>query len=622
MAQRRRKTQALARTSSRRATGNAPAVSPVHGVLGKSYFPGVPREEVQRPHFGRSVNLSMIDAAIRAANRGLMRRLTDLAMETIRLDAHASALWQKRLNRLAALPWVVEAATGEGVNEQRAEDYAGFVRAQLEQIPNFRQCLMDLNAGHYHGRACSEVEWDLHRAVWRARDLHWIHPRRLSFGPDRDVRIIDLTTEIGNFEDQGFPVQRVPYKFVTFTPRVFGDYAEREGLAPRAVFWSFFARMGTRERLHLMEVWGKPWRIAYPELDPNNGVAVNQEQIDDAYDALNSLGGQATAVLPIAMKVMIPQPSKGAGDVHDAAIDHAEKSMSKLFVGATGTTDAISTGLGSNIGDIHASEEDLLIAMDAFRLSETVEDQLTDSIIVCNFGTEAVDHAPRFRLATDAPMDRTAEAALLKAILDLGLDVSMAEARERVGVREIKAGEAFLRRIPRLINGHPPFYSPMPEQVYPSGEHPDAGTIPNVPTVEGGIPPVPAPPPGQPPRPGGPPQLPSGGAPPQLPAAPPAPGAAATDDEPTDASIAELAAKMTEHAVERCQHGKSNRCRLCGIERERDFSVGDDGQLVLGEDGNPVWHVKWRPIGATRAPKQPGEELEEESSTKTPTLKK
>jgi phage gp29-like protein len=558
----------------------------------------------------------MIDAAIRAANRGLMRRLTDLSLETIRLDAHASSLWQKRLNRLAALPWKVEPATGDGIDEARAEDYAGFVRDQLDQIPNFRQCLMDINTAHYHGRACSEVEWDLHRAVWRARDLHWIHPRRLSFGPDRDVRIIDLTTEIGNFEDQGFPVQRVPYKFVTFTPRVFGDYAEREGLAPRAVFWSFFARMGVRERLHLMEIWGKPWRIAYPELDANNPTGINQEQIDDAYDALNSLGGQATAVLPIAMKILIPQPSKGAGDVHDAAIDHAEKSMSKLFVGATGTTDAVSTGLGSSIGDIHASEEDLVIAMDAFRLSEVIEDLLTDAIIIVNFGPEAVSHAPKFRLATDPPMDRKAEVDLLKGILDLGLDVSMAEARERVGVREIKSGEAFLRRVPRLVNGAPPFYSPMPEQIYPTGEHPDAGTIPNVPTVEGGPAPVIAPPAQPPPRPGAPPQLPPGGAPPpQL----PAPAATATDDEPTDASIAELAAKMTEHAVERCQHGKSNRCRLCGIERERDFTVGEDGQLVLGDDGQPVWHVKWRPIGATRAPKQPGEELEEESSKTIPT---
>ncbi len=62
----------------------------------------------------------------------------------------------------------------------------------------------------------------------------------------------------------------------------------------------------------------------------------------------------------------------------------------------------------------------------------------------------------------------------------------------------------------------------------------------------------------------------------------------AEPDEPDHA--AELAQKMTEHAVARCEHGASNRCRLCGVERVRDFA--------MGEDGAAGWHVKWKPIAA------------------------
>jgi phage gp29-like protein len=614
MAQRRKRSTALARTR-RRATGSAPAPAAVHGILPTTYFPRVPREEAQRPHLGRSVNLSVIDLAIRSANRGLMRRLTDLSLETIKLDGHASALWQKRLNRLAALPWVVEPASGDGINEQRAEDYAGFVRDQLKAIPNFRQVLMDINGGHYHGRACSEIEWDLHRGTWRARDLHWVHPRRLSFGPDRDVRVIDLRSEIGNFEDIGFPVQRVPYKFVTFVPRVFGDYPEREGLAPRHVFWSFFARLGVRERLHLMEVWGKPWRIAFPKPDVDNPTGINQEQIDDAYDALNSLGGQSTAVLPIAMQVMIPQPSKGAGDVHDAAVDHAEKTISKLFAGGTATTDAVSTGLGSSIGNIHASEEDLIIAMDAFRESEALEDQLTDAIIVVNFGPEAVTHAPTFRIATDAPLDRAGEADLIAKALDVGIRIAEKEIRERLGFRELRGDEAFVQRMPRLIDGVAPLHLPLPEVIYPAGDKPDRGVLPDVPQIEG-APPRPVLPPGQsPPRPG---------APAPTPAPPPAPTPArelppgGTEEEPlTDRAAEFLAAKMTQYGITECEHRKKNRCWLCGIERDRDFDLGEDGQPVRGDDGELKWSVKWKPIGATRVPAGDGEDSEGERKTQT-----
>jgi len=545
----------------------------------------------------------MIDSAIRAANHGLMRRLTDLSLETIRLDGHASALWQKRLNRLAALPWMIEPATGEHIDSDFAEECADLCREQLNQIPNFRQCLMDLNQGTYHGRACSEIDWDLHKGRWRARDLYWVHARRLSFGPNRDLRVIDLRNEVGDFADVGFPVEAIPYKFVVYKPRQFGDYSEREGLAPRTVFWSFFSRLGTRERLHLMEIFGKPWRIAVPRRDPNNPNVIDQETIDNAWDALNRLGGHSTAVLPYEMDVMVPQPAKGAGDVHKEAIEHAQLTLSKLYLGSTGTTDAVSTGLGSSIGDAHLSEEDLIIASDAWRLSEVVENQLVDPMVILNFGPDAVDHAPRFRLATDPPMDRAKEAELLLKVLDVGIDVSLAEARERLGVREITDDEPFLRRIARNINGQIPMHLPLPEVIYPQGANPARGQIADIPFVEGARAPglgeqieppaLPAPDGG-----GGAPPAPAPGAPPQLPS---------PDDGPlTDAAIEYLADKMTEFQVERCQHGKSNRCPLCGIERMRDFDLGDDG--------SPQWKVQWRPIGSTRS-QSSGEDSEGERMT-------
>ena len=71
-------------------------------------------------------------------------------------------------------------------------------------------------------------------------------------------------------------------------------------------------------------------------------------------------------------------------------------------------------------------------------------------------------------------------------------------------------------------------------------------------------------------------------------AAPPA-GEPANDTEEAASpdAAAELAQKMTEHGVERCQHGAINRCRLCGVERHRDFEMGPEG---------PDWKTAWKPI--------------------------
>jgi hypothetical protein len=70
-------------------------------------------------------------------------------------------------------------------------------------------------------------------------------------------------------------------------------------------------------------------------------------------------------------------------------------------------------------------------------------------------------------------------------------------------------------------------------------------------------------------------------------------GTVAPISPPTDEAASSLAQKMTEHGITRCEHGSSNRCRLCGVERVRDF--------IPGEDGAHAWQVAWRPI-LTSAP--------------------
>jgi HK97 family phage portal protein len=75
-----------------------------------------------------------------------------------------------------------------------------------------------------------------------------------------------------------------------------------------------------------------------------------------------------------------------------------------------------------------------------------------------------------------------------------------------------------------------------------------------------------------------------------LPAAPAAP--AETNDleaYASDAVIA-LALAMTEHQIPSCEHGSTNRCRVCGIERERELVPPSR------PGGRHGWRIKWRPI--------------------------
>lgn len=82
---------------------------------------------------------------------------------------------------------------------------------------------------------------------------------------------------------------------------------------------------------------------------------------------------------------------------------------------------------------------------------------------------------------------------------------------------------------------------------------------------------------------------------PAAPAAPPG-GVPTEDDEVAtqDEEPIRLASEMNAAGVDRCAHGRSNRCPLCGVELLRS--------VTLGEDGKAVWSGRWRAIGSKVPP--------------------
>lgn len=105
--------------------------------------------------------------------------------------------------------------------------------------------------------------------------------------------------------------------------------------------------------------------------------------------------------------------------------------------------------------------------------------------------------------------------------------------------------------------------------------------------------------------------------------APPAPSVGSSGEDPDDVEVQEstdaegealadlnpreLAATMTELGIQRCEHQKLNRCRLCGVERHRQVTGVDS-------EGNGIWATAWRAIGE-KAPSP--EERDEDSAGAT-----
>ena len=438
-----------------------------------------------RQRFGRGISMDRIETSLNSSYRGQMRDITDLSRETVDTDPHLGSILNKRFGSVSSLPWELSPAEGPGIDSDKAEYYAAVVSEQLKNMKSLRQNLNQLAWALFDGRACLEKTWvvldpnlagiaefaGLPKPTMAVLGLEWVHPRRLSFGPQRELRIQDEVRQSvgGNFASVGLPVDAIPDKFIWWTPQLFGEYPEREGLASRCLYWSFFKRYAARERMILTELFGKPWRI----IEVNEESTAGGDELKAADEIADALGAQYTARMPRGTKLKVEQPQKTAGAVHADIIKESDSQLSKLVLGQTGTTDGVPSGLNSKQANVMQDEQLGILTADAGKLSEVIETRLTDRIIAVNFGEAEVTHAPRFVLRADIPADRQQELARLKLALDAGLEVKRSEAYDISGFSIPTLSDVVIRvDQPPTPTNSPVSPPPRPKIVYPQGTSP------------------------------------------------------------------------------------------------------------------------------------------------------
>jgi phage gp29-like protein len=393
----------------------------------------------QRERFGRGLTLERIEQTLRSAFSGSMRDLTDLNRETISFDPSLGGTLPKRIRPLSRLDWQLTPATGPDVNEAKADFYAEVCRAQLSSVKNFAGFVDNLAWGLWDGRALNELIWapvtgqsksGFGQVTMKLAGWLKIHPRRLNVGHMRQLVVSDDTYgHTGNFRPRGLDIRTIPYKFAAFTPSLFGDYVEREGLAIPCLYWSFMKRFSARERMILTEIYGKPWKVI--EVSEESGAG--EEDLAAAELAADSLGASYTARMPRGTKLVVVRPEAGDGKIHGDTIIDVDNQITKLLLGQVGTTTGAPGGIGSNIGDVMSGEQADLLMADAALLSEAIEDQVIDAIIALNFGPDEVVHAPMFKLIAKRPKDHVHEGLRLKGALDAGLAIKLDEAYDAMG---------------------------------------------------------------------------------------------------------------------------------------------------------------------------------------------
>lgn len=402
--------------------------------LGDQWFGGVPETEQFRRYFGRNINAGVIEECLRRAQQGYMRDLTDLSYESLALDPHLASVVGKRIRAVGTVTPQVIPATGDGIHAPTAQRFADAVRQNLEWIPNPHRVMQRIAWGLYHGRSLSEKVWGESKGrdaklKLRIEAVHWIHPRRLSFGPHRELRIRDDLWQWGQFEARGFNTQDAPEKFIGFLPQLFDDYPEREGLASRALYWTWFKRFTWRERLVLLEVYGKPWRV----VEQIEGETSRPEDLDIAQAQADRLGANTSAAMPRGLRLAVEQPARGAGQIHKEVTDDVDSQLSKLVLGSTRTTDAAGDGLGGEQSRVHQDSEQMAFVVDCLDIGDVMTEQFSAHLIAMNEGIDAVSHAPRIKLPWEPMPDPEKETQRAKVAVSIGIPLKVDEVYERIG---------------------------------------------------------------------------------------------------------------------------------------------------------------------------------------------
>ncbi len=435
-----------------------------------------PLLEQVRQYYGRALTPEAIEQTIIRADNGYMRDLTDLIAEASRVDPHWSMCDGKRLRAAASIkPKVVPAETDNEQDAKLAAEFADVVRRQLAWLGNLRQIILRLNWGHKNGRAAAEKVWKENSAdskfKWRIDAIHWIHPRRLSFGPERELRVRDDLWGGMGFEARGLDLRQYPHKFIGFLPQLFDEYPEREGYGVRGLYHSFFKRFGWREELVLLEVFGRPWRT----LQQLEGATVNKETLDNAAEQIDEASANATMVAPPGTQLVTDQPGQGAGQVHTRVKQDANDEMSKLVLGEVRTSDAKPGALGSQGEAVALEVQTEVKAQDCWNLSDLLTEGISVSVIGVNYGLDAIHLAPRVELPYELPPDRTVEIDRTHKAFSIGLPLKEDEVYERLGFTKPEAGDAVVRQAPQPAG---PFGQEPPPNAeggtMPSGDEPPA----------------------------------------------------------------------------------------------------------------------------------------------------
>ncbi|MEY5060561.1 MAG: hypothetical protein RIS45_482, partial [Planctomycetota bacterium] len=371
---------------------------------------------------------------------------------------------------VACSEWAVQ-CPADMQGDEDATEQAAFINKLLKNTPRFTDLMRHLLDALWYGRSAVNMVFGKHGETVYMRDWLPIHGDSLTMtelgqlglkvgpryytqtiggaAPDTDKingTVIGWDSRVLPLDDE----QRSTIALHTYQPQGvdFDDPYEAEnaylGRGMRDLVWYYWSL-----KQAALQNWATYIERYSMGIRVGNYPVGNDAAKADMETAMQNLLGDVSVLIPkngdgtdAGYDIKILEPNGGNAEAFAKMVEYLTENIKEVILGQTGTSQAVTSGLGSSIGDQHAQTLNRQLTYIANALGETITREIVTPLYRFNFGDDGTP--PQFSFSVSKPNPDEYMKAI-EAFTKLGGRVSEREARKVLGLAEPEDDEAVLQ---------------------------------------------------------------------------------------------------------------------------------------------------------------------------------
>lgn len=361
------------------------------------------------------------------AERGNLVDQHDLFRDMEEKDGHILTEMSKRKGALTGVDWDIVPPEDASAKEKADAEW---LKEHLESI-DFEDLLFDSLDAIGHGFAAHEIEW---RQEGKAR-LPYFTCRPQSWFTTHVDDPNKLLLNLG-----GQPEELNVFGWVMHVHRSKSGYVARAGLH-RTLAWPYlFKNFSLRDLAEFLEIYGLPLRLGkYP------AGATDDEKLT-LLRAVMQIGHSAAGIIPDGMAIDFQTAAAGTHDPFEFMVSWCEKTVSKVILGQTLTTQADGKSSTNALGNVHNEVRLDIAESDARQIARTLRMQVLWPMLAINRAGADPKRVPRLVFDLGEAEDLKLYADALPGLVDMGVEIEEEWVRGKLRIPTPKPGAKLLGR--------------------------------------------------------------------------------------------------------------------------------------------------------------------------------